>query len=185
MWNFKGTLWNSTQNIFPIHWKIWFLYSIAILRALRFKSSYAFLIRVFETPPPRLLDYSESDTALLCAISCYSGTQLYECPFWFHSCMVFGNYSFKWKCVNFDLCVIGSFNCSFYCCRYKSHYYVLCTIITESAVTIYHLGFCWRGLIKSSCPGQNGLHFHKQHFQTRFHESEKMYFHSNFTEVCN
>ena len=22
VWNFKGTLWNSTQNIFPIHWNI-------------------------------------------------------------------------------------------------------------------------------------------------------------------
>ena len=51
MWNFKGTLWNSTQNILPIYWKVWFLYNIEILRALRFKSSYAFLIRVFETPP--------------------------------------------------------------------------------------------------------------------------------------
>ena len=43
MWNFKDTLWNSTQNILPIHWKIWFLYNIEILRALRFKSSYVFL----------------------------------------------------------------------------------------------------------------------------------------------
>ena len=45
MWNFKGTLWNSTQNILPIHWKIWLLYNIEILRALRFKSSYALLKR--------------------------------------------------------------------------------------------------------------------------------------------
>ena len=51
MWNFKGTLWNSTQNILLIHWKIRFLYNIGILRALRFKSSYAFLKR----PPARLL----------------------------------------------------------------------------------------------------------------------------------
>ena len=43
MWNFKGTLWNSTQNILPIHWKIWFLYDTEILRALKFKSSNAFL----------------------------------------------------------------------------------------------------------------------------------------------
>ena len=43
VWNFKGNLWNSTHNILPIHWKIWFLYNIEILRALRFKSSYAFL----------------------------------------------------------------------------------------------------------------------------------------------
>ena len=43
VWNFKGTLWNSTQNILFIHWKIWFLYNIEILRALRFKSSYSFL----------------------------------------------------------------------------------------------------------------------------------------------
>ena len=39
VWNFKGTLWNSTQNILPIHWKIWFLCKIEISRALRFKSS--------------------------------------------------------------------------------------------------------------------------------------------------
>ena len=45
MWNFKGTLWNSTQNILPIHWKLQILYNIEILRALRFKSSYAFLKR--------------------------------------------------------------------------------------------------------------------------------------------
>ena len=45
MWNFKGTLWNSTQNILLIHWKIRFLYNIGILRALRFKSPYAFLKR--------------------------------------------------------------------------------------------------------------------------------------------
>ena len=45
MWNFKGTLWNSTQNILPIHWKVRFLYNIEILRALRLKSSYAFLKR--------------------------------------------------------------------------------------------------------------------------------------------
>ena len=37
-----GNLWNSTQNILPIHWKNRFLYN-NLLRALRFKSSYAFL----------------------------------------------------------------------------------------------------------------------------------------------
>ena len=31
------------KDILPIHWKIWFLYNIEILRALRFKSSNAFL----------------------------------------------------------------------------------------------------------------------------------------------
>ena len=43
MWNFKCTLWNSTQNNLPIHWKTSFLYKIEILRALRFESSYTFL----------------------------------------------------------------------------------------------------------------------------------------------
>ena len=51
VWNFKGTLWNFTQNILPIHWKILFLYNFEILRALRFKSSYAFLKR----PPGTLI----------------------------------------------------------------------------------------------------------------------------------
>ena len=51
MWNFKGTFWNPAQNILPLHWKIWFLYNIEILRALRFKSSYTFL----KHPPVGLL----------------------------------------------------------------------------------------------------------------------------------
>ena len=38
-WNFKGTLWNSAQNILPIHWKMWILSTGENLRALRFKSS--------------------------------------------------------------------------------------------------------------------------------------------------
>ena len=33
MWNLKWYLWNSTQNILPIHWKMQFLYSFEILRA--------------------------------------------------------------------------------------------------------------------------------------------------------
>ena len=64
VWNFKGILWNSTQNILPIdtfeipykishpyierydfHPKIWFSSNTEILKALRFKSSYAFLKR--------------------------------------------------------------------------------------------------------------------------------------------
>ena len=39
------THWNSIQNIWPIYWKIWFLYNSDILRAPRFKSSYIFLKR--------------------------------------------------------------------------------------------------------------------------------------------
>ena len=33
VWNFKGDLWNSTQNMWLIHWKMWFLYNVEILRA--------------------------------------------------------------------------------------------------------------------------------------------------------
>ena len=47
VWNFKGDLWNSTQNIIPIHWKMQILFTGENLRALRFKSSQVF----FETPP--------------------------------------------------------------------------------------------------------------------------------------
>ena len=35
VWNFKGNLWNSTQNILPIHWKTWFSHKIEILRIFR------------------------------------------------------------------------------------------------------------------------------------------------------
>ena len=48
VWNFKGYLWNSTQNILPIHWKMWILFTGKKLRTLRFKSS---SVSVFETPP--------------------------------------------------------------------------------------------------------------------------------------
>ena len=34
VWNFKGTLWNSTQNILPKHWKISILFGGGKLRAL-------------------------------------------------------------------------------------------------------------------------------------------------------
>ena len=37
VWNFKSSLWNSTQNILPIHWEMWILSTGKILRALRFK----------------------------------------------------------------------------------------------------------------------------------------------------
>ena len=48
--NFKMYLWNSTQKIYPRHWKIWFVFvcSIEILRALGFKSSWVLL----KCPPP-------------------------------------------------------------------------------------------------------------------------------------
>ena len=38
VWNFKGYLWNPTQNLLSIHWKILFLYNVLILKALRFTS---------------------------------------------------------------------------------------------------------------------------------------------------
>ena len=38
VWNFKGNLWNSTQNILPVHWKGLSWFSIENLRALRFTS---------------------------------------------------------------------------------------------------------------------------------------------------
>ena len=33
VWNFKGYLWNSAQNILPMHWKIHFFLNIDFLRA--------------------------------------------------------------------------------------------------------------------------------------------------------
>ena len=47
MWNFKGTLWNSTQNILPIHWKIGFPYNIEIFKSSLIKE----LIHVFWNTP--------------------------------------------------------------------------------------------------------------------------------------
>ena len=48
MWNFKGYLWNSAQNIIPIHWKMRILFSGENLGALNFKSSYVFMKRLTE-----------------------------------------------------------------------------------------------------------------------------------------
>ena len=39
VWIFKGYLWNSTQNILPIHWKMWISFTYENSRALRCKSS--------------------------------------------------------------------------------------------------------------------------------------------------
>ena len=49
----REPFWNSTQEKLSINWKIWFLYKIEILRALRFKSSWAFLKRL-KSPASRL-----------------------------------------------------------------------------------------------------------------------------------
>ena len=43
VWNFKWYLWNSTQNVLAIHWKIPFLNNVEFLRALRSKTSQTFL----------------------------------------------------------------------------------------------------------------------------------------------
>ena len=53
MWNFKGYLWNSTQNVSPIHWKMWILFTGENLRALRFKSSQVFL----KCPPWQTIEH--------------------------------------------------------------------------------------------------------------------------------
>ena len=47
VWTFKGSLWNSTQNILPIYWKRRFSFSVGNLRAPRCTSS-----KVFLNPPP-------------------------------------------------------------------------------------------------------------------------------------
>ena len=44
VWNFKDTLWNSTQNIWPIHWKMYISFAGENLRVLRFKSFNIFQI---------------------------------------------------------------------------------------------------------------------------------------------
>ena len=38
MWNFKGTLWNSTQTILTIHWKMCILFVGENLRVLRLRA---------------------------------------------------------------------------------------------------------------------------------------------------
>ena len=42
-WNFKATLWNTTQNILPIHWQLCISFTVENLRALRLKSSWGIL----------------------------------------------------------------------------------------------------------------------------------------------
>ena len=43
VWYFKGSLWNSRQNILPMHWNTWFKYNVENSRALRLTSLYVFL----------------------------------------------------------------------------------------------------------------------------------------------
>ena len=46
MWSFKGYFWSSPLNILPYIERYYFSYNVQILRALGFKSSYAFLKRL-------------------------------------------------------------------------------------------------------------------------------------------
>ena len=52
MWNFKGTLWNSIQNIVPIHWKMCILLRYENLRTLTFKAQHKHTHTHTHTPPP-------------------------------------------------------------------------------------------------------------------------------------
>ena len=47
VWNFKGPLWNSTQNTLLIDWKMIISYNVGNLRAPGLKSSRAFLKRPY------------------------------------------------------------------------------------------------------------------------------------------
>ena len=57
VWNLKGTLWNSTQNILPIHWNTSFLYNC--------KSSYMFLKRPLAVRQLLFLAHAKTTQLLL------------------------------------------------------------------------------------------------------------------------
>ena len=63
VWNFKGTLWNSTQNILPIHWEMYSLLRREDLRAPRFTSPQSFL-----TLPPLGLVSTNEKRCYICNI---------------------------------------------------------------------------------------------------------------------
>ena len=101
-WNFKGYLWNSTQNISPIplHWKLWFLYNI---ECPRFKSSFVFFN--VSDPPPRTQprhfgDYQSSDRCSLHFIISYPWFNKYSGSFGY-----IGNGNIAVLC--WALCTIG------------------------------------------------------------------------------
>ena len=88
MWNFKGYLWNSTQNILPIHWTCWKMCILSTydnLRALRIKSSYAFL----KHPP--------DDLEMPCMIKILATN---VAPYWIadeiSDCVTVSDYSAAW-----------------------------------------------------------------------------------------
>ena len=56
-WNFKGILWNSTQNISPIYWKMCTLLSSGTLIAPRFMSTLSFLNTPLMWLPQRVTGY--------------------------------------------------------------------------------------------------------------------------------
>ena len=80
VWNFKGTIWNSTQNILTIHWKMW-----------KFKSS-----SVFEMPPGicmygkffcMYLQQNQNPEP--------SETGVTQTHYWLPSCIIFPSYTHK------------------------------------------------------------------------------------------
>ena len=65
VWNFKGYLWNYTQNILPIYWKINLIHCS---RALRFMSPYVFSESVVIMPEsglPTCCATSENNVGIL------------------------------------------------------------------------------------------------------------------------
>ena len=106
VWNFKGYLWNSTQNILPIHWKMWILFTAAgeNLRALRFKSSSVFLKR----PPATIIMFAKQvhDKIRARLFSKSSLARLQE--FWNSATCL---YRIKKKNLFKSSCPTGSFTC--------------------------------------------------------------------------
>ena len=84
MRNLKGQLWNCTQYIVPIYWKIRFSRSVEILKAFRFKSLYAFLKRPQHTDIKHGLDFYKIYLTIGWK-SCFDflEIQLKPCQYWF------------------------------------------------------------------------------------------------------
>ena len=74
VWNFKGTLWNSTQNILPIHWKIWFI------QHWHFKSSYRTISRLSADYKVIDIIFSYDQAALWMVQSVCLSVRLSVCP---------------------------------------------------------------------------------------------------------
>ena len=135
VWNLKGCLWNSTQNISPIHWKIWLYTTLKFLELLDLRAHKCFWNGTLVLRPE------------------YHGNPLYLC---YKQVPVFLDEGVLLSAQSYQLCTGLSQNCTFhviaFLCGKRCSYVQYC----YHFLTLFSLigSFCAEQNIKRPHPHQ-------------------------------